>query len=132
MQAQLVKELMFSLPDQPGVLAKFSRSLSEAGIGIKGFMNMAGTPTAARMVVSHNEDEAQDILVQSGAEGVAQREVVAVTMEGETGSLAEMGERLAATSVNVHDMYVNESPTGASMIYVSTSDNAKALEVLNS
>lgn len=132
MKAEIVTEISFSFPNEVGVLARTARSFSDAGIGVRGMLNYSqGSTTQTYMVLSSGLEQAKEILTEQGVESVGQGNVVAVTLEGETGALADMAERLAEAELNIANMYVCESPQGPSIIYVSTNDDDKAVEVLN-
>ncbi len=132
MKAEIATEISFSFPNEVGVLARTARSFSEAGIGVRGMLNYSqGSTTQTYMVLSAGIEQAKEILKGQGVESVGQGNVVAVTLEGETGALADMAERLAEAEINISNMYVCESPQGPSMIYVSTNDDDKATEILN-
>lgn len=131
MKAELVTEISFSFPNEVGVLARTSRALSEADIGIRGMLNFSkGSTTETFMVLSGDFDKAKEILTEQGVESIGQGNVVAVTLEGETGAIADMAEKLAEAELNISNMYVCESPQGPSMIYISTNDDDKAVEAL--
>lgn len=130
-KAEIVTEIAFSFPNEIGILAKAARSLSKAGIGIQGMLNYSkGSTTQTYMVLSKNTEEAKKILKEMGVESIGEGNVIAVTLQGETGALAEMAERLAKAQINISNMYVCESPQGPSVIYISTSDDDTAVEVL--
>jgi hypothetical protein len=132
MKAEIVTEISFSFPNEIGVLARTARSFSEAGIGVRGMLNYSeGSTTKTYMVLSSGLEKAKEILTEQGVDSVGQGNVVAVTLEGETGALADMAERLAKAELNISNMYVCESPQGPSMIYVSTNNDDKASDILN-
>lgn len=132
MKAELATEISFSFPNEVGVLARTARALSDAGIGVKGMLNHSqGSTTQTYMVLSDNIETAKNILTEQGVESIGQGNVVAVTLEGETGALATMAEKIAEAEINIANMYVCESPQGPSMIYISTNDDDKTVAVLN-
>jgi len=132
MKAEIVTEISFSFPNEPGILARTARSFSDAGIGIKGMLNVSkGSTTQTYLVLSSGIDKAREILKEAGVESVGQGNIVAVTLEGETGAIATMAEKLAEAQVNIENMYVCEADEGPSRIYVSTNNDDKAVEVLN-
>jgi len=132
MKAELVTEISFSFPNEIGVLAKTARALTDAGIGIKGMLNYSkGSDTITNLVVSKNLEKAKEILHSSGVESIGEGNVIAISMEGETGAIADMAEKLADANINIANMYVSESVMGPSLVYVSTNDDDKAVEVLN-
>ena len=132
MKAEIVTEIAFSFPNEIGILAKVARALSDNDIGIKGMLNFSkGSTTETYMVLSRNIDKAKEVLMKHGVESIRQGTVVSITLEGESGPIAIMAERLAEANINIANMYVCESPQGPSIIYVSTNDDDKAVEVLN-
>jgi len=132
MKAELVTEIAFSFPNEIGILARTSRALADANIGIKGMLNVSrGSTTETFMVFSKDFEKAKEILREVGVDSIGEGNVVAVSCEGETGAIAEMADRLAKAQVNISNMYVSESVMGPSMVYISTNDDDKAVEVLN-
>lgn len=131
MKAELATEISFSFPNETGVLARAARAFTNAGIGIKGMLNVSkGSTTETFMVLSSGVEKAKKILTEQGVESVGEGSVVGVQVEGETGAIAEMAERLAAAHINIANMYVSESVRGPSIVYISTNDDDKAVEVL--
>jgi len=132
MKAEIVTEIEFSFPNEIGILAKVARSLSDAGIGIKGMLNFSkGSTTETYMVLSQDIEKAKEIITGHGVESIGQGTVVSITLEGESGPIAIMAEKIADANINIANMYVCESPQGPSIIYVSTNDDDKAVEILN-
>ncbi|MDF2379110.1 MAG: hypothetical protein P1V18_02715 [Candidatus Gracilibacteria bacterium] len=132
MKAEIATEIAFSFPNEPGVLAKTTRSFSDAGIGITGMLNFSkGSTTQTFMVLSNGVDKAKDILKEAGVDSIGEGNIVAITLEGEEGAIALMSEKLAEAEVNIENMYVCEAVQGPSRIYVSTNDDDKAADVIN-
>jgi hypothetical protein len=132
MKAEIVTEISFSFPNEIGVLAKTARALTDAGIGIKGMLNYSkGSDTITNLVVSTNLEKAKEILKNSGVQSIGEGNVISISMEGETGAIAIMAEKLAEAGVNIANMYVSESVMGPSLVYISTNNDDKAVEVLN-
>jgi hypothetical protein len=132
MKAELVTEISFSFPNEIGVLAKTARALTDAGIGIKGMLNYSkGSDTITNLVLSTNLEKAKEILKNSGVQSIGEGNVISISMEGETGAIAVMAEKLAEAGVNIANMYVSESVMGPSLVYISTNNDDKAVEVLN-
>jgi|CXWL01.1.fsa_nt_gi hypothetical protein len=132
MKAELATEISFSFPNEVGVLARAARAFSNAGIGIKGILNYSkGSTTETFMVLSSGVEKAKQILTEQGVESVGEGSVVGVEVEGETGAIAEMAEKLSAAHINISNLYVSESVRGPSIVYIATNDDDKAVEVLN-
>ena len=131
MKASIVTEISFSFPNEVGILAKTARDFTDKGVGIHGMLNYSqGSTTQTYMVVS-DVATAKEILTEHGVESIGQGNVVSVVMEGETGPIAEMAERLAEAEINIANMYVCEAVEGPSTIYISTNNDDKAVDVLN-
>lgn len=131
--AEIVTEISFQFPNISGVLAKAARALANAGIGIRGMLNYSkGSTTETFMVLSKDIPKAKKILQKHGVLGIiGEGNIVAVKMEGEVGAIAEMSEKLAKANINISNMYVCEAFQGPSVIYISTNDDDKTVEVLN-
>ena len=132
MKAELATEISFSFPNEIGILARTARALTNAGIGIKGMLNVSkGSTTQTYMVFSKDAEKAKKILQEQGVDNLGEGNVVGVQMEGETGAVADMAEKLAKANINIANMYVSESVMGPSMVYISTNDDDQAVTVLN-
>ncbi len=132
MKAELVTEIAFSFPNEVGVLARTARDFSDAGIAIRGMLNFSkGSTTETFLVLSGMYEEAKEVLEKEGVSSLREGHVVAVTLEGETGAVADMAEKLAKAKVNISNMYACESIQGPSMVYIATDDDDKAVSVLN-
>lgn len=132
MKAEIVTEIAFSFPNEPGVLADAAFSLAEAGISVKGMLNYSkGSTTETFMVLSDGIDKAKKILTEKGVDSIGQGNIMAVTLEGEKGAIAQMAKKLSEAEVNIENMYVCEAERGPSRIYVSTNNDDKAVEVIN-
>lgn len=132
MKANIVTEIAFSFPNEVGVLARTARDFSDAGIDILGMLNYSqGSSTETFLVLSGKYDQAKEVLKKEGVESVREGTILAVTLDSETGAIADMAEKLAEAGINISNMYVSEAAEGPSVIYVSTTNDDKAVEVLN-
>jgi hypothetical protein len=130
-KAEIVTEISFSFPNEVGILAKTAKAISKAGIGIKGMLNVSrGSSTETFLVVSKNLETVKKILKEHGVKNIGEGTIVSVELEGETGALAEMAERLAKAKVNIENIYVSEAALGPSVVFLSTSDDDAAVQAL--
>ena len=130
-KAEVVTEISFHFPNEIGVLAKAAKAISKAGIGIRGMLNISqGSVTQTFLVVSKGIETVKKILQEQGVKSIGEGTIVSVELEGETGALAEMAERLAKAKVNIENIYVSEAALGPSGVFLSTSDDDAAVQAL--
>lgn len=130
-KAEVVTEISFHFPNEVGVLAKTAKAIAKAGIGIKGMLNYSrGSSTQTYLVVSKGIETVKKILKEQGVDSIGEGTIVAVELEGETGALAEMAERLAKANINIENVYVSEAVLGPSVVYLTTTNDDAAVEAL--
>lgn len=131
MGSHIVTEFAFGFPDKVGVLAAVGIAFAEANINMVGMLNVSqGSTTTTRIVVNSNEAQAREILERNGAEHMAERAVLAVSVGAKAGSLAAVADILAAEDINIGDMYATEGTGDSTTVIMNTSDNLKAAEVI--
>lgn len=129
-----LKQIVVSIENSPGRLYEVVEAFGKAGINLRA-LNLVDTGAFGqlRLLVS-NVAAARRILMEMQISAFV-NEVVAVEIEDEPGSLAELLKPLKEVNVNVVYMYAcigfssNEAKTEAVMIFMF-SDNNKAIKVL--
>lgn len=130
-QAQLSKEIAVTVVNKVGVLADISRLLSEGGINIEAVAGYAFGSEAKLMVVTGDNAETANILKKAGYASLKENEVVVVDLENKPGALKEITVTLAASGVDIKQVYGTACSSGCpSRIVFATSNNQKALEAL--
>ena len=108
--------------DRPGTLAAALRCVSDAGINLEGYAEIAGIVH----VLSPNLQAAHDCLQKGGFRIVQEQQVLLVTVADEPGAAAGVFQRLATAHINIKYSYL---ATGNRLVIAA--DNTKAaLEAL--
>lgn len=130
-QAQLSREIAVTVANKVGVLADISRLLSESGINIEAVAGYVLGSEAKLMVVAADNAAATEILKKAGYASLKENEVLVVDLENKPGALKEITVTLAASGVDIKQVYGTACSSGCpSRIVFSTSDNQKAVEAL--
>ena len=108
--------------DRPGTLAAALRCVSDAGINLEGYAEIAGIVH----VLSPNLQAAHDCLQKGGFRILQEQQVLLVAVADEPGAAAGVFQRLATAHINIKYSYL---ATGNRLVIAA--DNTKAaLEAL--
>jgi hypothetical protein len=121
-------QLTLTLESKPGVLAKISRTLADAGVNITA---ICAAETAGRgkirMLVS-DPARAKDAL-KAAKLRCGEEPALTLTLEDRPGALARVAEKLAQGKLNIKCAYATTSGGGSATVVltVSNADKAQAL-----
>jgi len=121
-------QLTLTLESKPGVLAKISRTLADAGVNITA---ICAAETAGRgkirMLVS-DPARAKDAL-KAAKLRCGEEPALTLTLEDRPGALARVAEKLAQGKLNIKCAYATTSGSGSATVVltVSNADKAQAL-----
>ncbi len=102
----MVTEFCFTVPDQPGELAKVAQALGDAGVNIEGFSETSTSgPTAFFRLVVDNEEGAKAALQGAGI-SFQTNEAFLLTLDNKPGVLANLATKLGDAGVNIDSFYV--------------------------
>lgn len=127
-----LKQIVVSIENAPGRLYEVTEALGKAGINLRA-LNLVdnGAFGQLRLLVS-NVAAARRILMEMQISAFV-NEVVAVEIEDEPGSLAELLKPLKEVNVNVVYMYAFIGPLANKAVMIFRfSDNDKAIKILKS
>ena len=109
--------------DRPGTLAAALRCVSDAGINLEGYAEIAGIVH----VLSPNLQAAHDCLQKGGFRIVQEQQVLLVTVADEPGAAAGVFQRLATAHINIKYSYL---ATGNRLV-ISTDNTQAAFDLLS-
>jgi len=134
MRAILGKEICVEIVNSVGVLAEIAVFLSSHGInllGVAGYARKLGEPAELIFMTDDNR-AAIDTLRKAGYDNVRENEIIAVELEDRPGSLSRITGILSQNKINIIYIYGTGCMGGCpAKIVISTSDNAKAMSLLN-
>jgi hypothetical protein len=126
--ANLVKEISISTENKPGMLAKVSSPIKEAGVGITACCAWGEGEKANFLLLTDNNQKAIEALKKSGF-SASEKETVAVSLPHKVGALAEAAQKLGQAGIDIQYLYVSAAGPSALVVF-STNNNRRAVEVL--
>jgi hypothetical protein len=122
-------QLTLTLESKPGVLAKISRALADAGVNITALCAAeAAGRGKIRMIVTdpaRAKDALKAVKLRCGEEPA-----LALTLEDRPGALARVAEKLAQAKINIKCAYATTGGTGSANVILSVSNVEKAQAIL--
>jgi hypothetical protein len=122
-------QLTLTLQSKPGVLAKISRTLADAGVNITG---ICAAETAGRgkirMLVSDPARAKEALKAAKYRPG--EEQVLTLTLEDRPGALARISEKLAQAKINIKCAYATTAAGGSATVVLTVSNADKAQAVL--
>lgn len=121
-------QLTLNLESKPGVLAKISRALADAGVNITGLCAAEASGRGKLRILVTDPARAKAAL--TGAKyRVSEEPALTFSLENRPGALAGVVEKLAAGKINIKCAYATTSDGGHATVVltVSNADKAQAL-----
>lgn len=122
-------QLTLTLQSKPGVLAKISRVLADAGVNI---VALSATETAGRgkirMIVS-DPARAKDAL-KAAKYRASEEPAITLTLDNHPGTLAGITAKLAGAKINIKSAYATAAGPGGVTVVLTVSNADKAAVVL--
>jgi hypothetical protein len=129
-KAVKAKLLSFSMKDRPGLLLEVTTALADAKVNV-----------TAICAYAWDDDAYFDLTVDSAAKakkalgglklGVEEEDVIAVELPNKAGELRKVAKVIADARINITYLYGTTSAGRTSTVLFSTSDNRKALRLIN-
>jgi hypothetical protein len=124
------KLLSFSTGDRTGLLSDVTTRLACAKVNISAICAYAMDDSAYFDMTTESNSKARKALAGLGLK-IEEEDVVAVEMPNKAGELQKVAKKLADAGINITYMYGTTSSGRASTCLFSTSDNAKAVRLIN-
>ncbi len=129
-KAVKTKLLSFDMKDRPGLLSAVTTALAGAKVNITAICAYAWDDTAYFDMTTDSNAKAKRALSASKLK-VDEEDVIAVEMPNKVGELQKVAKVLAEGGINITYMYATTSTGRMSTAIFSTSDNRKALRLIN-
>lgn len=129
-KATLGSQLILKTTDEVGVLAKVSKALANTSINIRAISALAKENMGLFKLVVDDTAKAIEAIKILGIE-VREKPAVLLELENKVGTLADISDKLAEAEINITKIYASAGEAETSLIVLTTSDNAKAVEVLS-
>ncbi len=122
--------LSFDMKDRPGLLSEVTAALAGAKVNIAAICAYAWDDTAYFDMTTDSNAKAKKALSALKLK-VDEEDVIAVEMANKVGELQKVAKALADGGINILYMYATTSTGRSSTVIFSTSDNRKALRLIN-
>jgi len=130
MDIGIKRQISVAIENQPGRLGKIGRLLAEKGIHISAFSVIDNVEQAMVRLVTDDPTAAR-MALQSAGLPVVEVEVLVIEMTDDIGSLALIGETLAAADINIEYAYSSTAAVGnRGRLIVKTANPRSAQAVL--
>lgn len=129
-KARKVKQLSFTMPDRAGLLSEVTASIAGAKVNINAICAYGMENKAYFMVNTETNAKAKKSLVKSGIT-IQEEDVVAVEMPNRAGELQKVAKMIADAGININYMYGTTGAGRSSTCVFKTTDDAKAIKVVN-
>jgi len=129
-KATKVKQLSFSLPDRPGLLSEITNVVAKAKVDISAICAYAMDNSAFFMLNTDSSAKARKAVASLGV-AVEEEDVVAVEMPNKVGELQKVARKIAEAGVNIGYMYGTAASGKTSICIFKTSDDKRAIRVIN-
>jgi hypothetical protein len=129
-KATKAKLLSFSMKDRPGLLSEVTSLLAGAKVNITAICAYAMDKTAFFDMTTENNAKAKKALAAMGLK-IQEDDVIAVEMPNKAGELDKVAKVISGAGINITYMYGTTSAGRLSTCLFSTSDDRKALRLIN-
>jgi hypothetical protein len=130
MDIDINRQISVAIENQPGRLGQIGRLLAEQKIHISAFSVIDNVEQAMVRLITGDPTAARAALQNAGLP-VVEVEVLVIEMSDSLGTLALIGETLAAADINIEYAYSSTAPVGnRGRLIVKTANPRAAKEVL--
>ncbi|GBE34068.1 ACT domain protein [bacterium BMS3Bbin06] len=129
-KAKKLKQLIFSLPNRTGLLSEITAAISGAKVNITTICAYEIEDNAYFMLTTDSYAKAKRVLSKLGIENKGE-DVVAVEMPNKAGQLQKVAKKIADADININYMCGTTGTGRASICLFKTSDDKKAIRVIN-
>jgi hypothetical protein len=124
------KLLSFDMDDRPGLLSEVTTLLAKAKVNITAICAYAWDDTAYFDMTTENNAKAKKALAALGVD-MEEEDIIAAEMPNKTGELQKVAKVISDAGINIEYMYGTTSTGRTSICLFSTSDDKKAIRLIN-
>ncbi len=129
-KAVKTKLLSFDMKDRPGLLAEVTKALAGAKVNITAICAYSWDDVAYFDMTTDSNAKAKKALAALKLKA-GEGDVIAVEMANRVGELQKVAKVLSESGINITYIYATTSSGNRSTAIFSTSDNRKALRLIN-
>lgn len=130
-KAKKVKQLSFSMPNRAGLLSEVATAVAAAKVNIYAVCAYEQEENAYFILTTDSIAKSKKALTKLKIK-TKEDEVVVVEMPNKAGELQKIVEKIADAGININYMYGTTGTGRVSVCIFKTSDNRKAVRVINS
>ncbi len=130
-KAKKVKQLSFSMPNRAGLLSEVATAVAAAKVNIYAICAYEQEENAYFILTTDSIAKSKKALTKLKIK-TKEDEVVVVEMPNKAGELQKIVEKIADAGININYMYGTTGTGRVSVCIFKTSDNRKAVRVINS
>ena len=128
--ATKVKQLNCTLTQKVGLLAQITEAIAKAEVNIASIRAYESGRKAYFSFTTDSPAKAKRAMAKLGIE-VEEKDGILVEMPNKPGELQKVAQQLAAAEINIVETYGASGAGRLSPCFLDTSDNARAVRVLN-
>ena len=129
-KASMVKELIVKTENKLGMLEAVTETIAKSGVNITALHAFGVDKDAVFRMTTTDNAKAMGVM-KSNKFDAQERDVVAVDLDNNPGTAAEMGKKLKEANIDVKYIYGSTcGSSGACTIIFNSSDNKKAIQIL--
>ncbi len=129
-KAKRVKQLIFTMPNKAGLLSEITTAVTGAKANINAVCAYEQGKRAHFMLITDSNAKAKKPLVKLNIKP-EEDDVVVVEMQNKVGELQKVADKIADAGINIDYMYGTTGTGRFSVCVFKTSDNRKAVRVIN-
>jgi hypothetical protein len=129
-KAKRVKQLSFMMPDRARLLSEVTAALAGAKVNISNICAYGMQGEANFMLTADSNAKAKKALAPLGVE-IKEYDVFVVEMPNKPGELQKVAKKIADAGINVIYMYGTTVSGKSATCVFTTSDDTKALKLIN-
>ena len=129
-KARIAKEISFTMPNKVGLLSEVTTAIAGAKINITAICAYGMGNTAYFMLTTNSNAKVKKALATLGVI-IEERDVVEVEVPDKPGELQKIARRIANAGIDIEYMYATASSGKAETCIFMTTDNPKAMKVIN-
>ncbi len=129
-KAKKVKEIGFTMPNKVGLLSEVTTAIAGAKVNITAICAYGMEGSAYFMLTTNSNAKAKKALGPLGV-AIEEKDVVEVEVPDKPGELQKVAKKIADAGIDIEYMYATASSGKKETCIFMTSDNAKAIKVIN-
>ena len=127
--AQMTRQCNATVPNSIGKLAEVTDKIKDAGVNILAMCAWGEGDVAHLMLVADNPQKACEC-ISPAVDECGWDDVVLIHAANKPGSLNEIAHKLADAGIDIAFVYASTTDAPEATVILSTSDNARAAEIL--